>query len=87
MDESVDVLWKDPLVDPTEHLTKSQFAGAYVTATIDKATEVQLLLKQKQDKFQELERQLEQERLNKNKQIEMKMSQFQKYFERLRLQH
>lgn len=48
MDEYVDVLWKDPLDDPTEHLTKlSQFAGAYSTATIDKSIEVQLLFKKK----------------------------------------
>ena len=51
--ESIDVLWKDPLADPTEHLTKlSQFARANATATIDKATEVKMLLKKKEDIIQ-----------------------------------
>lgn len=75
--ESVDVLWKDPLVDPTEHLTKlSQFAGEYATATVDKATEVKILLKQKEDKIQDLEILLDQEKSNSNKQMELKMSHF-----------
>ena len=40
-DESIDVLWKDSSDDPTKHLTKlSQYAGAYATATVDKAIEV-----------------------------------------------
>ena len=86
--ESVDILWKDPLADPTKHLTKlSQFAGAYATATIDKATEVQYLLKQIEEKINDLERPLEQEKFNSNRQMELKMSQFQKDFERLSLQH
>ena len=74
--------------NPTKHLSKlSQFVGAYSTATIDKSEEVKLLLKQKEEKVQELERLVEQEKLNVNKQMEMKMSQFQKDFERLKLQH
>ena len=84
----MDVVWKDSLANPTKYLTKlSQFFGAYATATIDKAEEVKLLLKQKEDKFQELEKLLEQENFNSIKQIEMKMSQFQKDFYRLKLQH
>ena len=63
--ESIDVLWKDPLVDPTKNLTKlSQFAGAYATATVDKATEVKMSLKHKGDRIQELERLLDQEKSN-----------------------
>ena len=86
--EYVDVLWKDPLVGPNEHLTNlEQFAGAYATATIDRATKVQLLLKQREDKIQELERLLEQEKFNSNRQMELKISQFQKDFEILTLQH
>ena len=51
--ESVDVLWKDPLADHTENLTKlAQLVGEYATATIENATEVQLLLKQREDKVQ-----------------------------------
>ena len=41
------VVWKEEL-DPSDDLTKlSQFAGAYSTATIEKASEVSLLLKTK----------------------------------------
>lgn len=37
--EQLDVLWKDPNSNPTENLTKlSQIAGAYASATIDKAS-------------------------------------------------
>ena len=55
--EFVNILWKDSLVDPTKHLTKlSQYAGEYATATIDKATEVRVLLKQKEARVLELER-------------------------------
>ena len=39
--EHLDVLWKDPNNNLTENLTKlSQIAGAYASATIDKALEV-----------------------------------------------
>ena len=46
------VVWKEEL-DPSDDLTKlSQYAGAYSAATIDKASEVSLLLKNKdQDIF------------------------------------
>ena len=45
--EQLDVLWKDPNNNPTENLTKlSQIAGAYASATIDKASEVQQLFKE-----------------------------------------
>ena len=41
-DEHLYVLCKDPNNNPTENLTKlSQIAGAYASATIDKASEVQ----------------------------------------------
>ena len=44
--QQLGVLWQDPTTDPTENLTKlSQIAGAYASATIDKASEVQQLLK------------------------------------------
>ena len=46
--EQLDVLWKDPTTDPIENLTKlSQITGAYASATIDKASEVRLLLNEK----------------------------------------
>ena len=47
----LDVLRQDPTTDPTKNLTRlSQIAGAYASATIDKASEVQLLLKDKKEK-------------------------------------
>ena len=39
--ESMNVIWRDLEVNPSEDLTNlSQFVGAYTIATIDKATEV-----------------------------------------------
>lgn len=50
--EQLDILWKDPTTDPTVNLTKlSQIAGAYASVTIDKASEVQQLLKEKEDQI------------------------------------
>ena len=46
--EQLDVLWKDPATEPTDNLAKlSQITGAYASATIDKAFEIQLLLNEK----------------------------------------
>ena len=65
--------WKDSLADPIEHLTKlSQYAGAYAIATVDKATEVRVFLRQKSNSS---------EKMKKN------MAQFQKYLESLKLQN
>jgi len=44
--EPLDVLWQDPTTDPSENLKRlSQIAGAYASARIDKASEIQMLLK------------------------------------------
>ena len=57
----MDVLWKDSPVDPSANLTRlSQFVGAYATTTMDKATEIQMLLREKEDKITSLEQQLQQ---------------------------
>ena len=46
--EPMDIVWKYSPIDPSENLTRlSQFVGAYVTMTIDKETEVQMLLREK----------------------------------------
>ena len=46
--KQLDFLWKDPTTDPTDNLTKlSQITGAYASATIDKSSEVRLLLNEK----------------------------------------
>jgi len=54
--EQLDILWQDPTTNPTENLTKlSQIIGAYAFATIDKASEVQQLLKEKEDQIRVLQ--------------------------------
>ena len=59
--KKLDVLRKDPTTDPTENLTKlSQITGAYASVTIDKASEVRLLLNEKEDQIQVLQQQLQQ---------------------------
>lgn len=49
------VVWKEKM-DPSDDLTKlSQYAGAYSAATIDKASEVSLLLKNKDQEISTLQ--------------------------------
>ena len=58
--EQLYVLWKDPTTNPTKNLTKlSQNAGAYASTIIDKASEVQQLLKEKEDQIKVLQQQLQ----------------------------
>jgi hypothetical protein len=50
------VLWKGTQTTPDEELNRlSQFAGAYASATIDKAAEIQLLMKEKDQRIVQLE--------------------------------
>jgi len=50
--KQLDILWQDPTTNPIENLTKlSQIAGAYASATIDKASEVQQLLKERKTRY------------------------------------
>jgi len=66
--EFMNVIWKDSEVNPSEDLTKlSQFAGAYTAATIDKATEVNQLIKEKDQKINQLEEQsaVEHQKINR----------------------
>ena len=45
----MNIVWKNTEVNPSEDLTKlSQYAGAYSAATIDKASEVTQMMKQKE---------------------------------------
>jgi len=54
--EQLDILWQDPTTNPTENITKlSQIAGAYASMTIDKASEVQQIIKEKEDQIQVLQ--------------------------------
>ena len=50
--KQLDVLWQDPTTDPTQNLTKlSQITGAYASAAIDKESEVQQLLNEKEIRY------------------------------------
>ena len=76
----MDVLWKDPNNNPTENLTKlSQILGVYASATIDKASEVQQLLKEKEDQIQLLQWLLQQANtsIEASKQLEKLQEDFQ----------
>ena len=59
----MEVVWKDTLSNLIENLTRvSQFAGAYTTVTIHKATEVSILVQEKDAKIIELQQKLDKER-------------------------
>jgi len=48
----MDIVWRDIPFNPAENLTRlSQFMGAYATATMDKATEVSTLLREKEERI------------------------------------
>jgi len=67
--EIMNVVWRGE-VNPSEDLTKlSQYAGAYTTTTIDKASEVSHLLKEKDQAIIQLEAQSA-ERQQKIEQLE-----------------
>ena len=54
--ELMNVVWKDSKINPSEDLIKlSQYAGAYMAATIDKASKVSHLMKEKDQKIALLE--------------------------------
>ena len=68
----LDLLWKDPTTNPTENLTKlSQITGAYASTTIDKASEVRLLLNEKEDQIQVLQQQLQQAHASSEAQVKL----------------
>ena len=58
--EPMDIVWKDFPSNPDENLTRlSQFTRAYTTATMDKAIEISILLKEKEEKIAHIEQRLE----------------------------
>jgi len=82
--EPLDVLWQDPITDPRENLTRlSQIAGAYAPTTIDKASEVQLLLKDKEDKILFLQKQLQ--RASVSREEKEKLVKLQQDFQQMQL--
>jgi len=57
--EITNVVWREE-INPSEGLTKiSQYAGAYTTTTMDKASEVSNLLKEKDQAIISLETQVQ----------------------------
>jgi len=84
--EPMDVVWKDSPMDPSENITRlSQFIGAYATTTIDKATKVQILPKENEQRILLLEEQLAEEK--SNQQEKLQVAQLQQEFEQTRIQH
>ena len=80
----MDVLWKDPNNNPTENHTKlSHIAGSYASATIDKASEVQQLLKEQEDQIQLLQWQLQQ--ANANIEASKQLKKFQEDFQQMQI--
>jgi len=70
--EPMDIVWKDLPMDPSKNITRlSQFAGAYAMATIDKAIEVQIPLREKEQNIFLLEQQLEQEKSNQQAKLQV----------------
>lgn len=58
--EQLDILWQGPNTYPTENITKlSQIVGEYSSVTIDKASEVQHILKEKEDQIQVFQQNLQ----------------------------
>lgn len=46
------IVWKDSPMNPSKNFTKLlQFIGAYAATTIDKETQVQMLLKEKKQRI------------------------------------
>ena len=50
--EPMDIVWRDIPFNPAKNLTRlSQFTGAYATTTMDKASEVSTLLREKEERI------------------------------------
>ena len=80
----MDVLWKDPNNNPSENLTKlSQIAGAYASATIEKESEVQQLLKGQENHIQPLQQQLQQ--ANANTKASRQLEKLQEDFQQMQI--
>lgn len=79
-------MWKDPNNNPTENLTKlSQIAGSYASATIDKAYEVQQLLKEHENQIQLLQQQLQQ--ANANTEASRQLEKLQEDFRQMQMSY
>lgn len=84
--EPMDIVWKDSPIDPSENLTRlSQFARAYASTTIDKATDVKIFLKEKENKILLLEQHLQQEK--SNEQAKSQLAKLQQQFKHMKIKH
>lgn len=84
----MDIVWRDIPFSTAENLTRlSHFMGAYATVTMEKATEVSTLLKEKQERIAQLEQQLETEKASVNKQAAEELTQLQQRMDVLRISH
>ena len=82
--KQLDVLWRDPTTNPTKNLIKlSQITGAYASATIDKASKVQQLLKAREEQIQVLQQQLQQ--ASANREAKEKLEKIQQDFRQMQL--
>jgi len=70
--ESMVIVWKDSPMNPSKNVTKVlQFIGAYATTTIDKETQVQMLLKEKEHRIFLLKKQLDKEKSNQQAKLQV----------------
>ena len=84
----MEVVWKDTPSNPIENLTRlSQFVGEYTTPTMDKATEVSILVQEKDYKIMQLQQQLDEERNDLNQRVEQQLLKFQQDMEVLKISH
>lgn len=73
---------------PTQEMGRlTQFTGAYASTTMDKATEVQQPMKEKQDKIVHLEQSFEIEKQKIVNQWQGKFTKLQKSFSALKVQY
>ena len=84
----LDVVWKDYQANSYDELAKiSQYAGAYATTTIFKATKVKQLVKEKYEKILQLEQKLLNSRHAMEQERQLKLSKLQTEFDQLKVQN
>lgn len=86
--EQLDVVWQDPTTDPTKNITKlSQITGEYAFVTIYKASEVQQLLKDKEDQIQVLQQQQQLQQGNISNEAQRQLEKLQQDFQQMQISY
>jgi len=86
--EPMDIVWKDIHSNLAENLTRlSQFTREYATVTMDKATELSILLREREEKITQLEQHLQIEKTNVNQQATEQIAQLHQNMEVLKIIH